>query len=650
MTPDVANKLLAEIDRLLRAGQWLAVEQATSQLIDVAPHLPATWAYSGAVHLQAGRLPEAEQSFRKATELNPYDAASWHHLGLTLYSQSRLQEAENTARRAVAMDASQTSFWLQLGNVLFARDQFCDAAEAFERAVAADPRNMTAWNNLAAAHHVQKDWIKAKEAYDASLALQPDQLETRLKLINVMERSLSFSAAERLAQQLTIDCPTAANGWSMLGAVQLRLGKQLEAICALRHAAEIEPTPQRGSRVLQALQYEEHAEAGALLAEHQTWDRVHAANLLPTPSAFSFGSGLRIGFISGDFGLNPVAHMVLPLLKAIDKHRCSLTLYFDNKEQDNRTPEFQSVAGQWRVTYRISDQALAERIRADNIDVLVDLMGHTGNRMLMFARKPAPVQITWFGYVGTTGMKAMDYLLADSLHVRPGEEHNYVETVLRMPHGYACYGAPDYAPEVAALPALSTGHITFGSFNNPAKWTPLILDAWAEILRRVPRSRLLLQFGGLHEPQTQDLFRSEFSKRGIDSDRILLEGWLEHRELLAAYNHVDIALDTQPYSGGVTTCEALWMGVPVITWPGNTFAGRHATSHLTNAGYKRFIVRNRQEYIGLAVDWANRLNELAIVRANMRGHLSESPLCDAPRFAADFLATLMQVVTQTSPH
>jgi predicted O-linked N-acetylglucosamine transferase (SPINDLY family) len=192
--------------------------------------------------------------------------------------------------------------------------------------------------------------------------------------------------------------------------------------------------------------------------------------------------------------------------------------------------------------------------------------------------------------------------------------------------------------------------MTFGSFNNPAKWTPLILDAWAEILRRVPRSRLLLQFGGLHEPQTQDLFRSEFSKRGIDSDRILLEGWLEHRELLAAYNHVDIALDTQPYSGGVTTCEALWMGVPVITWPGNTFAGRHATSHLTNAGYKRFIVRNRQEYIGLAVDWANRLNELAIVRANMRGHLSESPLCDAPRFAADFLATLMQVVTQTSPH
>jgi protein O-GlcNAc transferase len=644
------NRLFNQVEQLIRAGEWKSAEQVVGQLVEVAPNLPGTWAYSGAVHLYAGRVPEAEQSFRNATALNPRDAVSWHHLSMTLYSQNRFDEAEDFARRAVAIDGSHASFLLQLGNVLFARERFGDAVEALQQSVAADPLNPTAWNNLAAAHHVQKNWTRAKEAYDASLALQPDQLETRLKLINLMERSLSFSAAERMAEPLTVDYPNCANAWSLLGAIQLRLAKQPEAIRAMRHAAEIEPSPQRRSRVLQTLQYEEHADPGALLAEHQAWDRAYAAELLPPSRAISFGSRLRIGFVSSDLGLNPVAHAVLPLLEAIDKRRCSLTCYFDNKEQDHITPQFQSATDQWRVTYRMSDQALTEQIRADNIDVLVDLMGHTGNRLLVLARKPAPVQITWFGYVGTTGMKAMDYLLADSFHVRPGEEHNYVETVLRMPHGYACYGPPDYAPEVVDLPALSKRHVTFGSFNNPAKWTPLILDAWAEILRRIPESRLLLKFGGLHEPQTQDLFRLQFHERGIESDRICLEGWLEHRDLLDAYNRIDIALDTQPYSGGVTTCEALWMGIPVITWPGKTFAGRHATSHLMNAGFEQFVARDLNEYVNMSIDWASRLDELAVIRSKMRDRMRQSPLCDAPRFASDFLAVLTAAISRSQHH
>lgn len=268
-------------------------------------------------------------------------------------------------------------------------------------------------------------------------------------------------------------------------------------------------------------------------------------------------------------------------------------------------------------------------------------MGHSGKRLLVFARKPAPLQITWLGYVGTTGLAAMDCLLADQYHVRPGEEANYRETILRMPHDYICYAPPTDAPEVAPLPSLSTGHITFGCFNNPAKFSSQTLDAWAEILRRVPTSHLLLKFGGLHHPEVQAAIRKKFyNRRIIDQSSIHFEGWSPQRELLASYNRLDIALDTQPYSGGVTTCEALWMGVPVITFPGQTFASRHSTSHLTNASCSEFIASDWPTYTNLATEWAARLPELATFRATLRPRMQASPLCNAPLFASNLLALL----------
>ncbi|HEY2414932.1 MAG TPA: tetratricopeptide repeat protein [Pirellulaceae bacterium] len=646
MIPAELNKLLAEIEQLFANGKWHAAEQAVNQLIAVAPNDRCTWAYRGAIHLHAGQMQEAEKCFRQATALDTHDKASWHHLSMVLQSQGRLAEAEFAARQAVAIDASQAPFLLQLGNVLFAQRKLSDATEAFQKSVQLDRFNVTAWNNLAAAHHVQKNWLAARDAYEASLALQPNELQTRLKLIDVIERTMSYSSAEKMAQQVTVHYPQSAEAWSVLGRIQLNLAKQAEAIQALRHAIEIEPSPHRHSRLLQALQYEQHVEPASLLAQHEAWNQKYAASVRRQNSATSFHPPLRIGFVSSDFGVSPVGHMVLPLLKSLDKRRCSVTCYFDNREEDRLTPEFRSAVDEWRVTFGLPDEALAAQIQADNINVLIDLMGHAGNRLLVFALQSAPIQITWFGYVGTTGLKTMDYLLADRFHVRPGEEHNYSETVLRMPHGYACYGAPAYAPPISRLPARSTGHVTFGCFNNPAKWSPFSIDNWTEILRKVPTAQLLLKYYGLHDPRTQNLFRAQFRERGIESQRILLEGWSEHKELLNAYNRVDVALDTQPYSGGVTTCEAIWMGVPVITWPGKTFAGRHATSHLTNAGLEQFIARDQSEFVSMSIDWANRLDELAVIRSTMRDQMIQSPLCDAQTFAADFLVLLNDIVSQ----
>jgi len=214
---------------------------------------------------------------------------------------------------------------------------------------------------------------------------------------------------------------------------------------------------------------------------------------------------------------------------------------------------------------------------------------------------------------------------------------------LRMPHGYACYAPPPGCGDDTPLPAAASGRVTFGCFNNPAKYNLRMLAAWAEILVRVPQSQLLLKFPGLDDPPLQARLRETFASRGIAADRLLLEGWSPQLEFLQAYNRVDLALDTQPYSGGLTTCEALWMGVPVITFPGKTFAGRHAYSHLMNAGYPQFAADDLPGYIHLAAQWASRVEELAALRAGMREQMRQSPLCDAPGFARDFLAVLKQV-------
>jgi protein O-GlcNAc transferase len=239
-------------------------------------------------------------------------------------------------------------------------------------------------------------------------------------------------------------------------------------------------------------------------------------------------------------------------------------------------------------------------------------------------------------------MAAMDCLLADRFHVRPGEEGGYVEKVLRMPGSYACYAPPADAPPVSPLPALKAGRVTFGSFNNPAKFSSLTIDAWSEIMRGVLGSQLLFKFGGLDDPAVQDRLRAKFAAREIAAERILFEGWSEPSELLATYHRVDLSLDTLPYSGGLTTCESLWMGVPVVTYPGATFASRHATSHLTHAGYSEFVAADRADYVRLATAWANRLDELQFIRSAMRERVRQSPLCDAKQFARDFLRVVSE--------
>jgi predicted O-linked N-acetylglucosamine transferase (SPINDLY family) len=351
-----------------------------------------------------------------------------------------------------------------------------------------------------------------------------------------------------------------------------------------------------------------------------------------------------VGFVSGDLWEHTVGYLVAPLLENLDRRECAVICYYDNARNDKNTARIRATTEQWRNICGVSEQRVAEQIRSDRVDVLFDLAGHTAlNRLRVFARKPAPIQITWAGYVGTTGLEAMDYLLADRYEVPEGEESHYREAILRMPDDYICYGPPAYAPPVGPLPAVARGQVTFGSFNNPAKLNPEVVALWSRVLARVPGSRLMLKYRGCDNLPVQDHFRRLFAGQGIGPERLEFAPPAQHRGVFEAYNEVDIGLDPFPYSGGLTTCEALWMGVPVITCPGSTFASRHSLTHATNAGLGQFVARDFEHYVDLAAAWAGDLEGLAALRAGMRAQVSASPLCDARRFAGNFQRLLRDV-------
>jgi predicted O-linked N-acetylglucosamine transferase (SPINDLY family) len=348
--------------------------------------------------------------------------------------------------------------------------------------------------------------------------------------------------------------------------------------------------------------------------------------------------------VSPDFGLHPVGFLTIKLLENANPQDAQFFCYSDRAITDNYTKRFAEAANQWTSIYGLSDEDLAHKIQQDRIDILFDLAGHTANnRLTMFARKPSPVQISWAGYVGTTGLASMDYVLADRFHVLQGEDEHYTEKVLRLPNCYVCYDPPSYSPPVNQLPANRNGYITFGCFNNLTKINSRILEHWSRILAFVSHSKIILKYTGMDGRYNEERILSAFQNHGIDQSRIILEGGSPHKELLARYNAIDIALDTSPYSGGVTTCEALWMGVPVVTFPGQTFAGRHSLSHLSNVGFTDSIARDFDSYINTAVCLAGDLDELARIRAGLRQQMERSPLCDGPRFAEAFCGLIRQV-------
>ena len=487
--------------------------------------------------------------------------------------------------------------------------------------------------------------VEAVVAFQAVLAKEPEDTNALYALGNVYRDLLRFDDAEREMREVIRRRPGDAQPYSALGIILSEAGRLADAMEAFNAAMGVDPGyVNAATNWLNTQQYLPGATEADLAKSSARWAALHAP---PTPPpAFTnrrtTDRPLVVGFVSPDMAAHPVGALSVRLFENLDRAVIKPIVFSTRPTtyEDALSARIARVST-WTSVFGVPDEVLAEFIKASQVDILIDMSGHTGgHRMKLFARRAAPVQMSWLGYPGTTGVPAVDYLLATEPLTPAGADAHYREKIIRLPHWHACFDPPADAPEVGPLPATRNGFVTFGCFSNPMKLSSDAIAGFSAILARVPAAKLRLRYRTFTDVVLQARLRNAFATHGIGGERLLFSGHAPYRDFLDAYNDVDIALDTFPYSGCMTTCEASWMGCPVVTFPGATFAGRQSAAFLSAAGLSKFIAADRRAFEDLAVDLAADQSTLVALRAGLRTQVAASPACDGVRFARDFSAAL----------
>jgi predicted O-linked N-acetylglucosamine transferase (SPINDLY family) len=566
---------------------------------------------------RARRLHEAEVAARRIVDANPRDPMAMNLLGVIAHDVGRNDIAVQWLSRAIRIDPSVSMFYNNLGECYRAIGQGGAAIEAYRAAIARNPDDPNARNNLAIVY--------------AHLGHLDEAIATWLELVRVR--------------------PDYHSAYNNLGNAYLSLAQQEEAVRWHRRAIEADPAWSTAhSNLLRDLQHLPDITGEMLLGEHRAWWKMHgqklAQNIPPHANDPDPERPLVVGWLSPDFRAHAVAHFVEPILANRDRAAMRFIAYSNLPHEDETTARLKTYFDQWRPIFGIEDEHVAGQMRADRVDVLIDLAGHTAkNRATLVARKPAPVQVSFIGYPSTTGIETIDWRITDAKADPPGmtDSHN-TEKLYRLSRTAWCYRPVSDAPDVAPAPVEANGYITFGSFNNLSKINPRVLDAWIEILLAVSDSRLILKYTGLNEPSVQRALLSRFKARGIDPARLALRGWERTiTEHVAAYANVDIALDTFPYNGTTTTCEALWMGVPVVSVAGMLHEARVGASLLETVGLSELVADDVAGYVAKAVELARDRQRVIALRREIRPMVQRSALRDEPAYTREFENAIRQM-------
>ncbi len=550
--------------------------------------------------LQRGDAADAAARLKPLLAAEPENADILHVLGIALCKAGQGDEGVALMARAIERNPRQPDFMVNLANIHRERGEIAAAEPLLRRAVALAPQYGKAWQVLASLLRQREKLSEAVAARRKALALEPS----------------SASLLGRLGSAL-IDARHVSEGLAAHRDAVRRDPGAIASLSTLALASHYMTIPREDVFVLQ------RAAAAACAAK------------LPAPSPHGNprdpARRLRVGYVSPDFHMHSVAFFLSRVLPAHDPQAVETFAYSDVAKPDEVTVRLRASVAHWRDVRELNDASLAEAIRHDGIDILVDLAGHTaGNRLGVFARKPAPVQVTWLGYPDTTGLAAMDARLTDAIADPDGAEAFATEKLLRLPQGFLCYAPGEDAPDVAARPA---GPITFGSFNNLPKLSDETLDLWAQVLLAVPDSRLLLKARGLDDPEVRQGVVARFAIAGVDPARLSFAGRVRgYGGHMALYGDMDIALDSLPYNGTTTTCEALWMGVPVVTLAGDRHCARVGASLMTRIGLGDLVAQTADDYVAIAAKFAADRSRLAELRGGMRARMQASPLMDAAGF------------------
>jgi len=649
LKPDFAEahnnlgNVLKELDRLNEA------EASYIKAISIKPDLAEAYNNLGVILQELGRLEEAEASYIKAISIKPDYAEAHNNLGNVLKELDRLNEAEASYIKAISIKPDLAEAYNNIGNTLRKLGRLNEAEASYRKAISLKPNYAEVFSNLGNILKELRKLDEAEETCKKAIVLKPDYAEAYNNLGNILRKLGRLNEAEASFRKAITLKPDYAEAYNNLGNLFKQLGRLLEALVSFNKAIELKVNffDAHSNRNL-CLNYSSLWSPLFIYKQHLEFEkqfgRFEIKPPLNPPLKKNFSERLRIGYVSADFKKHSVAYFFEPLLRHHNSNVVETFCYYNNIVIDATTKRLKTTCDHWRSIFGITDSEVVNLIRDDKIDILVDLSGHTnGNRLLVFAQKPSPIQINWLGYPNTTGLSAIDYRFTDIIADPIGEaDRLHSETLLRLPNGFQCYQGNEKVPIDIELPQNNRKQITFGSFNNASKLTQKVIETWSKILLAVPKSRLVLKFPTLNNNTTY--YHEMFRREGIVEERIkFYECSSTVEEHLKLYNKIDIGLDPFPYNGATTTCEALWMGVPVITLLGDRHVGRVGASILTNVGLKDFIVQDINRYIKVAVEMAANTNYLKKLRANLRVRMQSSPLCNGISFAGDVESSYLNI-------
>ena len=626
---------------LRNQGELSQAESIYRKLLKAAPNHPKALFNLGSLLCDQGRLEEAEASFHAALSVNPQYPEALLGLGRACREAGRLIEAGDAHIKALRIRPDSAEAHFNLGNIFKDLGRFEEASACYRQALAVSPDFAPALCNLGSTFREMGKTKEASACYQRALESDPDFAEAynNLSILHTEQGRITEAiACCQKAQDLKADF---AESYNNLARALKYSGRVEESIFWYQKSLSLAPeTAFVHSNLLYALSYIEKTSPEDVYQAHRQWDERHAA---APERRFNDHSNtadprrrMRIGYVSPDYRQHPVATFIEPILAGHDRSAFEVICFSDARKKDAVTRRLQRLADQWVDTAGITDQRLAAMIHTAGVDILVDLAGHTaGNRLAMFTLRPASVQVTYLGYPNTTGLATMDYRITDAWADPPGQTDAWhSEKLVRLEPGFLCYTPPEKAPDVSLPPRRKNGFVTFGSFNNLAKFNSGVASLWADVLKAVPGSRLVMKFKTLSDPAVQQHVIDVFAENDVSSDRLSLRGFLpsaaDHFRL---YNEIDIALDTFPYNGTTTSFEALWMGVPVVTLAGRTHAARVGVSILNGLGLSELIAGSRAEYIQKAAVLAQDCRRLAALRKALRPRMSSSPLMDGPGLA-----------------
>ncbi|MFI3137409.1 MAG: tetratricopeptide repeat protein [Methylococcaceae bacterium] len=538
---------------------------------------------------------------------------------------------------------------LKQSDALLLNNQLDAAENAIQEAIRLAPASLDAWQALGNLAEKLGDFEAAKECYQHLLTLDPTSVLGYFLLGNLFYRLSAFLEAQKAYKQAIHINQQLPEVWGNLGNVEKYLGNFQEAInCYYRSVAchtDVTQKARLHSNLLFSLHYDQTLSHDIIFQAHRKWAADYAQDYYPIHPAWLNSTEpkrqLRLGYVSGSFNGLIVGHFLDSVFSAHNPENFHLIVYSSTLHKDAKTEKLSQLCQEWVDIVHLDDDAVAERIQRDAIDILIDLDGHSPTgRPLLFARKPSPIQVAWLDYFNTTGMAAMDYIITDTFTTPIDSPQCFSETVIRLPDTRFCYTPPVYAPAVSEIPCLAGKAFTFGSFNRQDKLHPELIRIWAEILHATPGSRLLLKNRALGVPAVKAALEARFSQQGISIERLILRGASPHVDMLLEYSDIDVALDTFPYNGGLTSCECLWMGIPIIALEGQRMVERQTSSMLRLLGLDAWVASSIDAYIALAVKASLTQNhaKLTLLRHQLRAQMAASLLCDATRFTQNLEA------------